>query len=182
MIGVLSVAVSVALFVGLIGSLIDGLTGPLTHLEAPGELTIELEPGAERTIYRQDRSAGSPIRGSAGGQPTCTVTRVGGGQVEVGDAFDWTLERDGDRYQALYDFEAVEGGSYRVSCRNSSDQSGGVPLAIGDKIGLLSLLGRLGAVLGALFGGLAIALTIAIVTVVRRDSHKRRLQHEAMQR
>lgn len=181
-IGVLSVGVSVALFVGFIGSLIDDLTGPLTHVEAPGEVTIELEPGAERTIYRQDRSAGAPIRGSAGAEPTCTVARVGGGQVEVGDAFDWTLKRDGDRYRALYNFEAAEGGSYRVSCTVSGSTGGGVPLAIGEKIGLLRLLVRAGAALGVFFGGLGIALAIAIVTVVRRDSHKRRLQHAAMQR
>lgn len=181
-IGVASVAVAVALFVGFAGSLIDELGGPLTALRTPGEVTLELEPGAERAIYRQVREAGAPIHVSPGPEPTCTVTRVGGGAVEVGDAFDWTLKRDGDRYDALYDFEAPQGGSYAISCEDAGDPSRSVPLAIGQKVGLLSLFGRIVAILGVLFGGLVIAVTIVTVTVVRRDSHKRRLQHQALER
>lgn len=176
-IAALSVAVSVALFVGLGESVIDELTGPLTHLDAPGAVTVELAPGAERTIFRQDRGSGVSIRASGTPDPSCAVSRVGGGEIEVSDAFGWTLKRQGDRYQALYDFEAIEGGSYRVRCSGSN----GVPLAIGETIGLMRLLGQLVIALGAFFGGLAIAVTIAVVTAVMRDSHKRRLQREALE-
>lgn len=180
-IGLAGVAIAVVLFVGFVGSLINDLNGPLTHLRAPGEATIELDAGAKRTIYRQIRDASGPIAVAPGAQVECTVAR-GGTEIEVGDAFDWTLERDADRYKALFDFEAPEPGGYRVTCQSSGNAAQPVPLAIGETFGLLDFLKRLGGVLGAFFGGLGIACTIAIVTVVRRDHHKRRLQQEAVQR
>jgi len=181
-IAVAGVAVSIAVFTGLIGSLFETLTGPLTPLNTPDDTTIELESGSERTIYRQTRDAAGPVRSAPGARIACSVARVGGGPIEVGDAFDWTLERNTDRYEALFDFEATEAGQYRVSCTDRAQPSRRIPLAIGETLGLLELLGGIGAALGSLFGGLVIGAVIATVTAVRRDSHKRRLQHEAAQR
>jgi hypothetical protein len=182
-VGVLGVAASVVLFVGFFSSLVDDLTGPLTELRAPGQETLELEPGAERTIYRQEREDGAPIPNAAGRDPACSVTRAGGGLVELDDnEFGWTLKRNGDRYEALYDFRIAEGGSYRVACNTKDDNLAAIPLAIGETIGLWDLLKKGGGALALFFGAIVIAAAIGIVTAVRRDAHKRRLQHEAMQR
>jgi hypothetical protein len=168
------------LFVSFVTELVDDLNGPLTELDAPGEVTVELAAGDERTIYRQ---VGVPGAGaiSASDEPDCEVTGPGGGRIEVGDAFDWTLTRDGDRYRALYDFDASASGGYRVSCGAARGASGRTPLVVGEQISLFGILGRMGAALAVFFGGGGIAVAIAIVTAVMRDGHKRRLQQQAIQ-
>jgi hypothetical protein len=176
------VGLSVVLFIGFFSSLVDELTGPLTHFRAPGEVRLELEAGAERTIYRQERESGSPVRGGSEPDPTCTVTSADGARVEVGDSFEWTLTRSGDIYEAMYDFTSSRSGTYRVACEASDRARGPVPLAIGESIGLLDLFKKAGAALAVFFGGLIAAAAIAIVTAVMRDSHKKRLQREATQR
>jgi hypothetical protein len=169
---------AIALFVGLAASAFERLTGPLTQLTTPGRATLELPAGAERTIYQQVRDSAARIAVPATADPECAVTLVRGGWIEVADASAFTLTRDGDRYEALFDFDATRGGAYRVSCEDRTRPQREVPLAIGRTIGLLGLLGDFGVALGTLFGGLAIATAIAVVTAVRRDGHKRRLQRE----
>jgi hypothetical protein len=179
---VICAGLSVVLFISFFSSLVDDLTGPLTHFEAPGRVTLELEAGAERTIYRQKRESGAPVAAATGEDPACTVTADDGGRVELDDTFEWTLERDGDRYEAMCDFTAAEGGSYRVACDTASGARGTVPLAIGESIAIWDLIKKGGAALALFFGGLVVAAAIAITTAVMRDSHKRRLQQEARER
>jgi hypothetical protein len=180
-IGAVCVILSIVLFVSFISSLVDDLTGPLTELESPGEVTLQLEEEADRSIYRKLRESGAPLAQGAP-DPICTVEGEGGATVEVSDSFEWTLKRDGDRYEAIYDFTAPEAGSYVVSCEPNRGSTTPVPLAIGEGISFWDLLSKAGASLILFFGGLTIAGTIAIVTAVMRDNHKKRLQREALQR
>lgn len=173
-VGVVSAAIAVALFVNAAGSLVDDLTGPLTEFDSPGSATIVLESDAERTIYRQLRDDSVVIRGASAARPACTVTSPDGSRVELRNPFEWTLDRGEDRYEALYAFKATQAGGYRVAC--SGDE---VPLAVGEHLGLLALLGGIAAALAALFVGVGAAIAIALVTAIRRDSHKRKLQHQA---
>jgi hypothetical protein len=176
-IGVVCVALSIVLFVNVFSSLVDDLTGPLTELDAPGEVTLELEEGADRTIYRQVRQAGAPVATGAP-DPTCSVDSPSGSAVEVGDTFEWTLNRSADRYKAINDFTAPASGAYRVSCTTRGNSREQVPVAIGESIGFIELLGKAGAALALFFGGLIVAGTIAGVTGVMRSNHKTRLQRE----
>jgi hypothetical protein len=171
-VGVIGLVPAIVLFVGLIDSLLETPTA----LPDSGELTISLEAGDERTIYQQVRDSSGRIE--TGAAPACAVTRVGGGPVELSDA-QLTLDQGDDRYEALFDFAAPERGDYQLRCRDGTQTSLSTPLAIGEKIGIT---GRVFAFVAAFLGGFGLALGIAIVTVIRRDSHKRRLQHEAMQR
>ena len=171
-VGVIGLVPAIALFVALIDSLLETPTA----LPDSGELTISLEAGDERTIYEQVRDSSRRIE--TGAAPACAVTRVGGGPVELSDA-QLTLHQGDDRYEALFDFEAPESGDYRVSCRDPAQPGGAAPLAIGEKIGIT---GRVFAFIAAFLGSFGLGLGIAIATVIRRDSHKRRLQHEALQR
>jgi hypothetical protein len=182
-IGVICAALSVVLFISFFSSLVDDLTGPLTELRTPGQVAVELEEGAERTIYRQQREDGRPIPGANGREPTCTVTRADGGLVEVNDTlFAWTLKRNGDRYEALYNFTASAAGSYEVACDQRDENLPAVPLAVGESIGFWDLITKGAGALALFFGGLIIAGAIAIITAVMRDNHKKRLQREALQR
>jgi hypothetical protein len=157
-------------------ALIDSLLETPTALPDSGKLTISLEAGDERTIYQQVRTSSGRIE--TGAAPACTVTRVGAGPVALSDA-NLTLKQGDDHYKALFDFEAPETGDYRVSCGDRAPSGGPGPLAIGEKIGIT---GRVLVFIAAFLGGFGLGLGIAIVTVIRRDGHKRRLQHEAMQR
>lgn len=179
-VGVICAGLSVVLFVNFFSSLVDDLTGPLTDLRAPGEVSLQLTDGADRTVYRQVRESGRPIATSAP-DPDCSVTGPGGERVELGDTFEWTLKRSGDRYEALHDFTAAETGTYRVACTLRSG-AGSVPLAIGESIAFWDLIKKGGGALALFFGGLIVAGAIAIVTGVMRDNHKKRLQREALQR
>lgn len=182
-IGVICAALSVVLFISFFSSLVDDLTGPLTEFRAPGRVTVELEAGAERTIYRQQRDDGRPIPGADGRAPTCTVTRADGGLVDVNDTlFPWTLKRNSDRYEALYNFTASEAGSYEVACDPRDENLPALPLAVGESIGFWDLITKGAGALALFFGGLIVAGAIAIITAVMRDNHKKRLQREAMQR
>jgi hypothetical protein len=179
-VGVICAGLSVVLFISFFSSLVDDLTGPLTELRAPGEVTLALDADAERTIYRQEREDGRPVPGAIGREPACRITRDGGGVVELNDTlFPWTLKRNGDRYEALYSFTAPEDGSYRVACNPNDNAGEPVPLAIGESIGFWDLIKKGGGALALFFGGLIVAGAIAIVTAVMRDNHKRRLQREA---
>ena len=182
-VGVICTGLSVVLFISFFSSLVDDLTGPLTEFRAPGEVTLELDADAERTIYRQERDDGRPIPAANGREPACRITRGGGGVVELNDTlFPWTLKRNGDRYEALYGFTAPDDGSYRVACNPNGNAGEPVPLAIGESIGFWDLIKKGAGALALFFGGLIVAGAIAIVTAVMRDSHKRRLQREARER
>jgi hypothetical protein len=175
-VAVTGMALAAVLFIAPASSAWELVTGPLTRLSTPGHVTLELPAGAKRTIYQQVREDSRPIAVPATAVPSCGVALVGGAHIDVGAASSLTLTRDGDRYEALEDFEVGRAGSYRVSCSDRSDPRRRIPLAIGETIGLWELLGRLAGSLVALFGGLAVATAIATVTAVRRDSHKRRIQ------
>lgn len=171
-VGVIGLVPAIVVFIGLIDSLLETPAA----LPDAGELTISLEAGDERTVYEQVRDSSGRIE--TGAAPACAVTRVGAGPVPLSDA-NLTLRQGDDHYRALFDFEAPETGDYRVSCGGRAPSGGTGPLAIGDKIGIT---GRVLVFIAAFLGGFGLGLGIAIVTVIRRDSHKRRLQHEAMQR
>ena len=178
-IGVVCTGLSVLLFISFFSSLVDDLTGPLTELRAPGKVTLELDAGAERTIYRQERVDGRPVPGASGRDPACEVTRQGGGVVELNDTlFPWTLTRSGGRYEAMFAFTAPDDGSYLVSCSPSGNGDARLPLAIGESIGFLDLVKKGGGALALFFGGLIVAGAIAITTGVMRSNHKTRLQRE----
>ena len=180
-IGVICTGISVALFISLFSSLADDLTGPLTELQAPGEVSVQLDAGADRTIYRQFREAGTPV--ATGEQdPSCSVTSDSGAQIEVGDTFEWTLKRSGDRYEAIQDFSVADSGEYRVACETRAGSREPVPLAIGESIAFWDLLRKGGLALALFFGGLLITGAIVIITAVMRDNNKKKLQREALQR
>lgn len=161
-------------------SLIFGpLLSDLTPLDAPGDVTIDLDSGAERTIYIQTRDSGGRIEAAAGASITCQVIRAGGGPVELDDAGDLAVTKGGDSYDALFHFEAPESGSYSVRCQDAARPGQGHALAIGERVKIF--LGIFAA-FAVFLAGAGVATAIGLITWSRRRSHRRRLQDEAAQR
>jgi hypothetical protein len=161
-------------------SLIFGpLLSDLTPLDAPGEVTIDLDSGAERTIYIQTRDSGGRIEAAAGASITCRVTQAGGGPVALDGAGDLTVTKGDDSYDALLEFEAPESGSYSVRCQDAVRPGQSHALAIGERVKIFR--GILGA-LAVFLVGAGVATAIGLIAWSRRRSHRRRLQAEAAQR
>jgi hypothetical protein len=150
----------------------------LTSLHAPGEVTVDLEAGDERTIYQQTRDSGASLRLPASTEIACAVTKSDGDRIELSDSA-MSLDKGDAGYSALFDFEAPESGAYRVRCQDPTQPGRRIPLAIGEKLDFI--WGGFGA-FGAFFAGAGIASAIGALTWSRRDSHRRQLQREAMQR
>jgi hypothetical protein len=176
-IAVVCVGLSIALTISFFSSLVDDLTGPLTEFRAPGETTLELPADADRTIYRKLRESGTPLAPGAP-DPSCNVASPSGGQVEVGDTFEWTLKRSGDRYEAIQDFSAATAGAYRVACTVPGGSRDVVPVAIGESIGFWDLIRKGAAAFALFFGGLVVGGGIAAATGIMRSNHRSRLQRE----
>jgi hypothetical protein len=175
-VGLAAVAVAVLIAYSLI---FGPLLSDLTHLDAPGDVTIELESGAERTIYAQTRDSGGRTESVDDASITCRVTRAGDGPVELDDAGELTVTKGDDSYDALFEFEAPASGSYDVRCQDTAQPGHSRPLAIGEHVKIF--LGIFGA-FGAFLAGAGIATAIGAITWARRRSHRRRLQDEAAQR
>ena len=175
-VGLIGLAVAVWIAYTL---LFGPLLSDLTPLDAPGQVSINLDSGAERTIYIQTKDSGGRIATAEDAAITCQVSEAGGGPVELSNAGDLTLTKGDDTYDALLDFTAPQGGSYDVRCQDEARPSQAHQLAVGESVQIFAgiLLG-----LAAFLVGAGIATAIILITWSRRRSYKRRLQDEAAQR
>ena len=174
-VGVLGIAAAVLIAISI---LFGPLLADLTPLDAPGSVSLDLDSGDERTIYVQTRDSAGSTELPPDASISCQVT-TGGAPVELDSAGDLTVTKGDDKYNALFDFEASEGGSHEVQCQDETQPSRSIPLAIGEKVKIF--LGIFAA-FAAFLVGAGIAAAIGAITWSRRRSHKRRLQAEAAQR
>lgn len=144
---------------------------------APGARELRLKKGDDQTIYRHTRGAGAP---SPGGTPACAVRELRSERpIPLRSSGSLTLSLDRDTYVAELDFDAPLSGVYRVSCKPAAGARSQA-LAVGERP-RLALFGVL--VVAAIASiALGIVLTGAVIALVaiRRNSHKRRLEREAM--
>lgn len=141
----------------------------LDRFTAPGRTDLELAAGDERTIYILTGQGGAPmpvpngfecrVRGGAGGDPTLESNR------------STTVTLGNLDYSSLYDFTVETAGRYAVSCRG-----GGSTVAVGPKLGIFELVGKIFGAIAAFFGSIVLAAVIAIVVALMRRSSRRRLQ------
>ena len=144
------------------------------NFNAPGGLSLTLNEGEEKTIYRTD-DYGDPK-----GEPRCRVISRSERRIELDEAGSLTVTVNGDRYVAEYNFTAPSDGTYRVDClpaRGRDRQS----LAVGDHLEFASFGLAIGGAIVSPLLGLLLSAVMAIVVAVRRSSHKSRLQTEARQ-
>jgi hypothetical protein len=100
--------------------------------------------------------------------PTVTITSPAGQPVRLSHYDSTThLTVNSTRYQAISTFTASTDGTYRVVLAGSGS------VAVGP--GLAADAGKIGAAIAVGFVGIAAAVGILIIVLVRRQSHKRRL-------
>lgn len=132
---------------------------------------VTLKAGDDQTIYA-DRP------GAAAGR--CSGTGENGGTVTfTARTFSFSFTRGNRQWHAIQQVRVSEDGRYRITCGTPDS---GVTYAVGPDPQVRGFVGKLVGGLGALFGlsclGVLIGGVMALVTGVRRNSHKGRLQRE----
>lgn len=168
-------AIGVIVAIVFVVAFVERLDPDIDNFQSNRPAVVEVNEG-DRAIYIQTRSNGEPIRVPPE-DLRCSVNSLEGGErVPLDRAGGSTLDVDTDSYAREYSFDAPRDGRYRVRC----DGPQNVRLAIGPDLtfGLFAplIFAIVSFLVGALAGG-----GIALVTALRRSSHKQRLQREARQ-
>jgi hypothetical protein len=169
--------VGIVVAVLFVVALVDRLDPHLNHFSTGSGTQIHLTKDHERAIYVQ--TAGSFSSSSIpASELSCTVRRSDNeADVPVHTAGSFTLTVNSDEYISRFRFNPPVSGDYDVKC----DGPSGVPLAVGPHFSVSGTgLPILGAIVSFLIGA-ALTAAIAIVTGVKRSSHRKRLQQEALQ-
>ncbi|WP_203902905.1 hypothetical protein [Virgisporangium aliadipatigenens] len=181
--GIVAAPLLVVLGFASFGSAIGQLPSLDTQFNGGAATTVELTAGKKSAIYAvvlEDTA------GSAGA--TCTATPVSGGTIDLSPlSYDASATAEGSTWSILYEITVSQDGQYSITCTSNTRVPGTDVYAIGDSIEVGGFMARVFGGAGAFVGaiavpcvGLFIALIIAIVTGVRRSSHKARLQRERM--
>lgn len=163
-------AIAIVLLVGLVKQ----LDTDLDHFQTPGSDTVTMDKNDEKGIYLQTAGTAG-ARGASQVTLSCSVRDAREESVALRDTSGFTLTINDDVYVEQSRFKAPADGTYRVSCSEPS----GVPVAVGPHIAVRRFLGPIAGMIVAFLAGIAGTALIAVVTAVRRSSHKQRLQREA---
>ena len=149
------------------GSLL-GVFDTLEELEAPGEITVDLQASDEEwAIYEltSDSSEGFGTEPAPNTTVDCQVEGPSGGRVPLDSNLGFgTVTLNGDVYTTAYTFDVAESGAYRVAC----DPQGGASasLLVGQQVSFEEVFGFFGDLFGgigrALLGGVILLLGLMI--------------------
>ena len=143
----------------------------LDTFTAPGHVDLELAEGDEQTIYVLTAEGGAPMPVPSGFR--CSVHGATSDDPVLEPNRNTTVTLGNLEYAARYDFTANERARYRISCRARGGQS---TVAVGPKLGIFELVGKVFAAIAAFFAGIVVAALIAIIVALMRRSSRRRLQ------
>jgi hypothetical protein len=176
----LLVVLGLASFGSAIGQLPDSLDA---QFNGGTPTTVDLKAGRTSAIYAVvlEESAGA-----AGA--SCTGTPVSGGTIDLSPlSYTTSATAEGSTWSILYEITVSQDGQYSITCTSDTSTPGTDVYAVGDSVEVGGFMARIFGGAGAFAGafllpcmGLFIALVIAIVTGVRRSSHRARLQRERM--
>jgi hypothetical protein len=158
------------------------LTEALVPLRAPGSVTLSLDAGEKRTIYRPAAASNGGKSGLPVADLRCEVLGPGGARAEATASDNVNLQQNGRHYRSLFDFTAPASGANQVRCRSSSDQRGSVALDIGphfDAGDVLDVLLPAVGAFAALLLGVGLGVGVGVLVGVLRDRSRKRLQAEA---
>lgn len=168
-------AIGAILAIVFVVAFVDELDPDIDNFVSNRAAVVEVNAG-DRAIYIQTRDTNTPLRVPPG-ELRCSVTAVDGGErVPLDRASGSTLDVNTDSYAREYSFDAPRDGRYRVICEGPE----GINLAVGPDLSFGLFAPLIWAIVSFLVGVLA-AGAIALVTAIRRSSHKQRLQREARQ-
>lgn len=129
-------------------------------------VTVRLDPEHEKAIWMRD-----DVFGSSSGE-ACDITGPGDPRL-TGPGIDVFLTRD-ETWNPLYDIDVSRAGEYKVTCT----PQGPSRYAIGDPGGLVAFGGWLIVAILVPMLGIGVGTAIALVTALRRRSHRKRLLAE----
>jgi hypothetical protein len=141
----------------------ETVPSPPTVLQ-PGANQLRLEREGLTVFSSEARASASCQATTPGGQEVRFTDPTASEQISIGDGRNW--------YVALRSAEPGPAGTYTVTC---APVPPGVFLAAGPRASVLTFVG---AVLGALVAGalgLALAAAVAVVVLLKRRGHRRRL-------
>lgn len=192
--GLGGILAGIVLFVWGVVAGATSLSGSLPQLTElrPGEPTaVTLEAGREQIVYVRDVNASAPPGHSPSAAPTpsagatpdrsadCTGTGENGGTVTF-TPYSTHGSLTYNTWTALHRAIASQDGTYRITCGAPSDT--GVLFAIGDEVPVGKVVGGFAKIFGGLTVGLGLPClgvlvggVIALVTGLRRGSHRNRL-------
>jgi len=162
----IGVAVAAVLAVSVAGN-IPGTD--LDRFTSPGNVDLDLDEGDERTIYVVTSEGGAPL--PVPGGFGCMVRGAMSDNPRLEPNRNTTVTIGNLEYSARYDFKTNERARYRIACRG-----GQATVAVGPKLGIFELVGKVFAAIAAFLGGIFVAAVIALVVALMRRSSRRRLQ------
>jgi hypothetical protein len=181
----------VAGVIAVLGICVGGVIGVIGFSslvdDVPRSLDAEFDPGSPVTL---DLSADqtwaifvSREQGSTDVGTECTGSPANGGSIDLNRSDIEFRFGTGDRtWRLIYDVEVSETGRYQIECRVTDATVTDARFGIAESVNVGNIVGQVFGSLGALLGIPCLALTvagiIAVVTAVRRNSHKKRLQQE----
>ena len=147
----------------------------MDNFRTPGSVQVTMDRDDEKGIYIQ--TAGAPgARSASSATLSCRVRDARERPVPLKDASGFTLTVNSDEYVEQWRFVAPADGTYSVGCFEPT----GVPAAVGPHIAVRRFLGPILGMVFAFLVGIGASVLIAVVTAVRRSTHKQRLQREAL--
>jgi hypothetical protein len=179
--GVLTAPLLVVLGVASFGSIAGNLPSVSAQFNGGGSTTVELRADRTATVY-----AVFPLDSDGIARATCEVDGAGTAALTE-RSYGLSVTFDDGTWVVLYDITVDRSGRYTVSCTSDCDRPGTDRYAVGDAF-------EAGGTVAAVFGGAAaifgaflvpcfafvLAAIVALVTVVRRGSHRNRLRRERM--
>ena len=167
---VVGTVIAVVLLVEIIGQ----FDFDLDRMRTPQPVTVSMDKDDEKGIYLQ--TSGDPAARSASAATlSCRVRDARERPVPLKDASGFTLTVNEDEFVEQWRFVAPADGRYTVTCGAPE----GVPAAVGPHVAVRRFWAPLVGMIVAFLAGIAIAVTMAVVTGVKRSNHKSRLQREA---
>jgi hypothetical protein len=147
-----------------------------TEFDAGSPTTVELSADRTWGVYVVEPRSGGDVTAD------CTGSPEDGGSIDLSRVnFDLRFGSGDRTWKLLYDVEVSETGRYTIECR-TTDGATDARFGVSESMNVGGIAGRVLGSLGVLLGIPCLALTvagiIAVVTAVRRNSHKKRLQQQ----
>lgn len=172
-----SVGFGLFLFSGL-----SGLSGGLRQMVVPGQHELTLSGAGDHTVFHEYQSVvGSKVystgQGGIAGLRCSLSSKATGQEIPLSPSTVNSTYSVGSRSGvSIFDFSIDSPGDYLFSARYPAGQEGSqavltVARGFVEKL-LVTILGGL----GMMFGGLGIAIAIAVITFVKRRGARRRLE------
>jgi hypothetical protein len=165
---------------------LSGISGKLQQVVVPGKVELALSKPGEYTIYHEYQSVvGSKIYSAEKNLPgldCALVSKTTGSKVALSPASVSSSYAVGSRSGvAVFDFRIDQPGVYELSAGYPEGQEGPeVVLAVGQGFAIGIVTTVFGG-LAIVFGSMAAATAIALVTLIKRDKAKKQLKGRTSQ-